>query len=375
MGTNRIIICLITSFIFLFANSGYCDNKNPDPKVKTIDELKEETKISEEDLAKVVMKVNGKEIYGRALLTVINSMLPDVVIHGKIKARRQQPLRQDALNKLIANELTNQEFKKWQENASQVEKNEIANGINEYITEVRKKNKKKKITLEEQLKKDNLTLEMMENILGKNVFIRRRDEKLKTKVTEKLTDAYLEEYYNNNKNKFMTPEVIRLRQILIKVIPGSEQAIWHDAGMRVENIMEEIDSGKKTFEQAAMEYSEDYSASQGGDMGFQVKGSLAPPEVADIASHMIIGQIAGPVWSIYGYHILKLEEIIFPMQIKFDKVNHDIKNELLETEFENKKKEWIEELRKKSNIEFLNEKDRKLMEQDIEEKTKDEKDK
>ena len=124
--------------------------------------------------------------------------------------------------------------------------------------------------------------------------------------------------------------------------------------------MKEIKAGKD-FAKLAKEFSQDIYASKGGDMGFGHKGSIIP-EIEMVANKLQVGEVAGPIWSIYGYHIIKLEEKAPPIQRTFAEVKENLKKEREQAEFKKMKIQWIEELKKEAKIEYLNEEDKKMME-------------
>ena len=124
--------------------------------------------------------------------------------------------------------------------------------------------------------------------------------------------------------------------------------------------MKEIKAGKD-FAKLAKEFSQDIYASKGGDMGFGHKGSIIP-EIEMGANKLQEGEEAGPIWPIYGYHIIKLEEKAPPIQRTFAEVKENLKKEREQAEFKKMKIQWIEELKKEAKIEYLNEEDKKMME-------------
>src|SRR3970040_1070445 len=254
---------------------------------------------------------------------MVNTLIPGAAVHGAISEKKQKDIRKSALERLITAELLNQEAKKQ---GIKIKKKEI----DQEIKELKKRLKKDKTTLEDTLKKNRLTMEA------------------------------LEEHYNNNKEKFKEPERTRLREILIRADPSGGQKIWDEARARSEEIMKEIKAGKD-FAKLAKEFSQDIYASKGGDMGFGHKGSIIP-EIEMVANKLQVGEVAGPIWSIYGYHIIKLEEKAPPIQRTFAEVKENLKKEREQAEFKKMKIQWIEELKKEAKIEYLNEEDKKMME-------------
>jgi len=68
----------------------------------------------------------------------------------------------------------------------------------------------------------------------------------------------------------------------------------------------ELDAGT-SFEDVAARYSDDASASRGGDLGWFGRGMMVP-EFEDAAFALSVGEVSGVVPSRFGFHVIKLEE-------------------------------------------------------------------
>jgi len=134
-------------------------------------------------------------------------------------------------------------------------------------------------------------------------------------VDEKVNEALLQEAYNR------LLKDIRASHILIMVDEHANPEDTLAAFNKITSIREEIISGKKTFGDAAAEYSDDQSARdkeavQGqsgfrpgnkGDLGyFTVFNMVYPFESA--AYNTAVNQISTPVRSRFGYHLVKVTD-------------------------------------------------------------------
>src|SRR3989304_930031 len=355
MGFKKIFIPVI-GIIFIYTWNGYC-KEAAQPQIQDTADKKAPPAEEKKQPPKVVIKVNDQVIDELDVLGMVNALIPGAAVHGAISEKKQKDIRKSALERLITAELLNQEAKKQ---GIKIKKKEI----DQEIKELKKRLKKDKTTLEDTLKKNRLTMEELERELEKNLSISRininKNKELKANAAKKLTEAYLEEHYNNNKEKFKEPERTRLREILIRADPSGGQKIWDEARARSEEIMKEIKAGKESAT-LAKAFSQDIYASKGGDMGFGHKGSIIP-EIEMVANKLQVGEVAGPIWSIYGYHIIKLEEKAPPIQRTFAEVKENLKKEREQAEFKKMKIQWIEELKKEAKIEYLHEEDKKMME-------------
>jgi len=132
------------------------------------------------------------------------------------------------------------------------------------------------------------------------------------------TEDDLKKLYEENRANYVQDEQRRTRHIVIPVT-GDDDA---GAKKQAEAVLAEARSGKD-FAELAKKYSKDPSAAEGGELGFVDRKAFAGP-IGDTLFGMKVGDIAGPVKSQFGYHILKLEEI-HPAEVKpFEAVRSEL---------------------------------------------------
>ena len=116
------------------------------------------------------------------------------------------------------------------------------------------------------------------------------------------SDADLHAAYEKEKSRLEVPEKRHARHILIT---GKDDAA---ALAQAQQVLAQAKSGKD-FGELAKQYSQDPgSAQNGGDLGWAERGAFVKP-FADALFAMKVGEIAGPVKTQYGYHIIRLDEI------------------------------------------------------------------
>ena len=98
-----------------------------------------------------------------------------------------------------------------------------------------------------------------------------------------------------------------LREKLSKEIPLNEKNL-KEAEEKAEDVLKEVEAGKKTFEELAQANSEDPgSATQGGDLGWFPRGVMVS-EFEEAVFALNPGEVSGLIKTDFGYHIIKLEE-------------------------------------------------------------------
>jgi peptidyl-prolyl cis-trans isomerase D len=124
-----------------------------------------------------------------------------------------------------------------------------------------------------------------------------------------VTDADIEAAYKARRSQFEQPARTRVSHVLIKVPAVGGSAAEDQAKARAESTLARIRGGAD-FAQVAKETSEDPStASRGGDLGVIAAGELVP-EVDKAIQGLKPGEIGGPIRSPFGYHILKVFEVV-----------------------------------------------------------------
>src|SRR6185437_5753521 len=118
-----------------------------------------------------------------------------------------------------------------------------------------------------------------------------------------VSDAELQKEYNTNQDKYRVPERVKVRHILIK----SDSSNDATAKSKADNILKQIQSGGD-FAKLAKDNSQDPgSAQNGGELGWIVKGQTVA-EFEKAAFSLQPGQTSGLIKTMYGYHILQVEQ-------------------------------------------------------------------
>ncbi len=120
------------------------------------------------------------------------------------------------------------------------------------------------------------------------------------KATRTVTPAEVETRYRESLPQFTTPEMVRASHILFKTGAGKDEAAQRKAA---ESVLVKVKAGED-FAALAKKYSEDGSASQGGDLDFFPHERMAKP-CSDAAFALKDGQTSDIVKSEFGFHIIK----------------------------------------------------------------------
>ncbi|MEO6259898.1 MAG: peptidylprolyl isomerase [Thermoanaerobaculia bacterium] len=138
-----------------------------------------------------------------------------------------------------------------------------------------------------------------------------------------VTEAAVRKYFDEHKEEFAQPERLKVRHIVVtasgvgpnsKSLPQALEKIkaiaaqLHGENANVRGTDQSTAARLRLihFGDAARKYSEDASASSGGDLGWVTKGQLDPTFEA-AAWKLPLGVISGIVESSFGYHLIVVE--------------------------------------------------------------------
>ena len=125
-----------------------------------------------------------------------------------------------------------------------------------------------------------------------------------------VDEGRLAEMYDDYKRSALEKEERKARHILMQIGTSAENS--KEALMpRIEELQQKLNEGE-SFEELAGEYSEDPgSAKQGGDLGWVATGEMVKP-FEDALFSMNKGEVSGIVETQFGLHLIKLDDIRTP---------------------------------------------------------------
>ena len=153
------------------------------------------------------------------------------------------------------------------------------------------------------------------NKMKENLLISFAAEKAFASVT--VSDKDAENYYEQNKERFMGEDTVNASHILV------------DSEEKANELLAKIKAGEISFEEAAFENSTCPSKANGGNLGDFGKGQMVPEFDAAVFA-MEIGEISeAPVKTQFGYHLIKLNSKKDAELMPFAELAPEIKEALL----------------------------------------------
>ena len=270
-------------------------------------------------LPKPVAKINDTVLTEADLQQALNEIMPAGVFHGGFSSKKRATYRPQAFEKMIEKELFYQEALKKEmkidEGVIEAERDKTIKRLGG--------NKKYKAAL----KKADFTDEQYRERLKKKHLVKRF---ITVEIEDKArpTDAEIKDYYRRNKKKFMRPEARRLMHILISVKPEATAEEWKAKKARAQEVIDKINAGQD-MSAVASDYSDGPYRVKGGDLGLVHRGRLYPTLEKEVFQ-LEPGRLSGIIETIYGYHVVRVEEVKPQEQMRLEDVYKSVQKELTE---------------------------------------------
>jgi len=121
-----------------------------------------------------------------------------------------------------------------------------------------------------------------------------------------VSDAQLQQQYQENIDSYRTPERVKVRHILIKT-EGKPKDEVPKLKAKAEDILKQLQHGADFAELAKKDSDDPGSAEKGGELGWIVRGQTVP-NFEKTAFSLKPGQMSGIIETEYGFHIIQVED-------------------------------------------------------------------
>jgi parvulin-like peptidyl-prolyl isomerase len=289
---------------------------------------------------KPVAKVNDTVLTEADLEQALNEIMPAGVFHGGFSSKKREEYRPQAFEKMIEKELFYQEAVKIGLKIDE----EIIKAEREKTIERLGGEKKFKVAL----KNEGLTDEQYQQRLRKKQLVKRF---ITIEISEQArpTDEEIKDYYRRNEQKFMRPEARKLTHILISVQPEASAEERKLKKAQAQEVIDRINAGEEMSD-VAWNHSMGPYRVKGGDMGLVHSGRLYPDLEKEVFQ-LEPGKLSGIIETIYGYHVVRVEEVKEAEQLDLRDVYDKIKMELTKRNEKQIREDRVASLRAQARIE------------------------
>lgn len=185
----------------------------------------------------------------------------------------------------------------------------------------------KKQLLEDLVNQELFYIEARENNLHNNEDFKSEMKKVEENMLKQyainkvlsnitLTEEEKTAFFEANKSKFNKSETASAKHILVETEDKANE------------LLNKINAGEVSFEDAAAEHSTCPSKDAGGNLGSFPRGQMVP-EFEEEVFNMQKGEVRGPVQTQFGYHLIKLEDIQPGGESKYEEVQNEIERTLM----------------------------------------------
>ncbi len=139
------------------------------------------------------------------------------------------------------------------------------------------------------------------------------------------SDAELHRAYENEKEKFRSPERVLARHILLRTGKTPEEDAKVKA--KADDLVKQLKGGADFAALATKNSGDPGSAAKGGDLGWLVRGQTVKP-FEDAAFALKPKEISDPVKSQFGYHIIQIQDHQQPNLKSYDEARAQLIDEI-----------------------------------------------
>ncbi|MEX0706997.1 MAG: SurA N-terminal domain-containing protein [Woeseia sp.] len=159
-------------------------------------------------------------------------------------------------------------------------------------------------------------------------FVEVRRDALREQI--EISEDELQNYYEDASGRFLQDEQRRARHILIPF--GDDENAARDEAAE---LAERVRAGEPIADLARQHSGDTGTAEQGGDLGLLAQSQYFPDELGDAVFALREGEVAGPVRTDFGFHVIRLEEIQAGGPLPLSQVRAELERELLDGKVEN----------------------------------------
>lgn len=291
----------------------------------------------------VVAKINDAEIKAwivKDVAKIIREQIRQQV--GVIQPEVEEQLGQKALDTIIRSELVYQQAVKEDFSAEEEEVDKIIESIKVKFPDEEK--------FQDFLKMTGCSLEELRNEEKKKIVINRYlTEKIMPLV--KISEQEAEDYYNNNKERFRSKEMVHARYILFRLKKNASEEEKEEAKGKAEDVLKLVKQGED-FAELAKKHSEAPNAEKGGDLGYFPRGVM----VSDFdkqAFTLKVGEVSEVFETQFGYNILKVEDKKEEGFMPFDEIKAILIEMLAQKKMDEVVGEKIKSIKDQAKIEVM----------------------
>jgi parvulin-like peptidyl-prolyl isomerase len=175
-----------------------------------------------------------------------------------------------------------------------------------------------------------------------------KSEDVAVKQRVAVTDEEVTAYYQKNKGNYVQPKLYKASQIFVKVDPSSREEEVEERRQRAAELLKRAKAGEDFYNLAYYE-SDDRSKYVGGSLGSFHAGQTVE-EFDQAINVMKPGEISDLVRTMYGFHIIKLDEVTDERPLSFDEASALVRQTLERNQRDKIYEQWMDDNKAKFEL-------------------------
>ncbi|MBI3649607.1 MAG: peptidylprolyl isomerase [Acidobacteria bacterium] len=281
--------------------------------------------------------VNGIAITAGELEEELGKLLISPATHAGMNPEKKDETRKAALEELIVRQLAYQRARAM---GLKVNKSELAAAIKRIKDRYKTEKDFQEALKVEEITEQDFKQRIERDLLLKKIYQVEIEDKAKT------GEETAKKYYEENRARFLLPESVHLKNIVVRIKSGKED----EAKKKIDEVYEKLKSGSSFYEMA-YKFSEDDYRVLGGDYDLVHRGQL-DAELEASAFDAKPDEITVPFKTRYGWHVIKVENRQTERQLSYEEVKEKIKNNLYQKRRSERRLEFINSLKATASIEY-----------------------
>lgn len=170
-----------------------------------------------------------------------------------------------------------------------------------------------------------------------------------SRVANSVDQAQIQKYYDEHKDEFVSPEAVRIREILISTT-GKTEADFPALKKKAEQLRDRVLTGGEDFGDLAKHFSDGSTKAQGGELGAFERGKLDPKIEAEVFK-LNKNEMSPVMQTGNGFMILQVQQRYEAGVQPLDKIENEVSNRIASTQMPAKLRTYLAQLRKDSFVE------------------------
>ncbi len=295
---------------------------------------------------RIVAVVNDEVITLFDLNQVLAPYERQILAMGYTDEKQGQMLfkvREDMLNQLIEQKLTDQEIKKYRISVSDKE-------IDATIEQIKNINRYTDESLRSILASQGMSFEEYREKIREQI-LRSKLVNIEVRSRVVVTPEEVRAYYESHPELFQGARRYHLRNILMKVPVSDNPATKQDVSEKFNRVLDQYKSGQ-SIEDLARRYSEAPNRDQGGDLGFFRLDQLSP-QLQEHLIHLNAGDVTPILSTDQGFQVFYVEAVETGEDKTLEKAAAEIQDQLYKEIVDTKFQAWLEALKRRSHIKII----------------------